>query len=556
MLHAQANFIGDGSFPGNLMPFGVLALLCLLLALVWQRTRGSSKGDSSGGEKITRAEAAPLQAVAEHVRRANNFAGTKLDPSDCAVRVAPTQLALTREPAIVASGERGLGLYTIRPVLLGQLFLAEPALFTAPLDYSSNSSGSLAVAWTQLGQQPGGADQQDDVLNLEDSVSTVGEEAAVPALLLGKKQGGGKTLVGVLQTNCMPDGNTRRRSVREESADAGSQHARSASGRDEEEDVSEAAVYTAGLSAAVAPAPVLDGSGSVHLLACRANHSCTPNAEICFDRTRQCLLLLPCPQIDSESLPEGTEVSISYVDSWCMDFTQRRVALAQRFGFECRCDTCVAQGADAAAADATDSKWSRRAAGGSGVGGSREDFARAVHASSLALPRTPQRLVSDANRRRLASLHSLLPSLRGDPARALDVAQRMLSLLAEEGFGPSSHSARVRTLAAALLRDKPGFEDVALDLARDAMEGFRAHRGPSSPEVAELGNLVQQLEQQIEQQQREEQGLFDDEETTPVQNSAANATQPSRAAGAGAAAEAATEPVLRQRKEKAVAPSS
>jgi hypothetical protein len=156
------------------------------------------------------------------------------------------------------------------------------------------------------------------------------------------------------------------------------------------------------------------------------------------------------PALPSALLPKRTEVTISYLPDSLhrLDYLQRQRALQQRFGFRCACATCLAHG--------------------------RPD-------ARTGAERNPARVTSDSNRRRIASLETMLfagsvsskagdglgasnaagpsipsgapviSSLEADPSRAADVAERIVGLLIAEGFAVSTARARVHARAADIL---------------------------------------------------------------------------------------------------------
>jgi hypothetical protein len=163
---------------------------------------------------------------------------------------------------------------------------------------------------------------------------------------------------------------------------------------------------------------------------------------------------------------------LSYIDSPRLDYSQRRKILSDLFKFSCRCQLCLWHGCDSV------------------VGASRNEA----------------RTLSDSNRHRIASLDALLPSLRSDPPRAVEVADRLLELLAAEGFAHSSHSARAAIEAFYALEGAKGLEAQALRFASRAARGYTDHRGKDSPLAKEACSCEQRAQQALDQAKARAQG--------------------------------------------------
>ena len=70
----------------------------------------------------------------------------------------------------------------------------------------------------------------------------------------------------------------------------------------------------------------------------RLNHSCAPNAELCWDPMATASTLYAIQDIE-----RGQEVTIDYGYANIVEREERQRALFQRFNFECRCERCNAE---------------------------------------------------------------------------------------------------------------------------------------------------------------------------------------------------------------------
>lgn len=85
------------------------------------------------------------------------------------------------------------------------------------------------------------------------------------------------------------------------------------------------------------------------------NHSCQPNAHLDmprFDESPTKNLVLPISAIGD--IKAGEEITIGYHSGWMPDRDSFRKFLKEKFGFECRCDACVAEEKDATLRDIKD----------------------------------------------------------------------------------------------------------------------------------------------------------------------------------------------------------
>lgn len=416
------------------------------------------------------------------------------------------------------NGSRGLGLFNVSAAPLGTCLLAEPPLFTAP----SAPAAALRAAWDQL-----------DPLRRRE-VMAFSDAHAQP--------GGPKSIFGIMRTNCLPTADVILHSdtnaMDQQKETKGQTH-------------SGAAPASASVSPSVEgqegeqKGALMTGTGSLFLLTCRANHSCRPNAEYSWSEELGAELLYPCPPALSAeeeaagrvaTVPPNEEITIrsgihadqfgrvearragqlnfgapvslstvyclhwlavgyslaaarshaslsvpspsfflhlfSYIDSPRLDYAQRRKILSDLFKFSCRCQLCLLHGCD------------------STVGASRNEA----------------RALSDSNRRRIASLDALLPSLRNDPSRAVEVADRLLELLAAEGFAHSSHSARAALEAFYAIEGAAGLEPQALRFAERAARAYADHRGKDSPLAKEARNCAQRAQAALQQAKARTQG--------------------------------------------------
>lgn len=135
--------------------------------------------------------------------------------------------------------------------------------------------------------------------------------------------------------------------------------------------------------------------GAIFEFLCRAQHSCTPNAEYSWNQSLGQGVLHAVQPIAA-----GAEINISYLSTVSqMPFEQRQQVMVEGFRFQCECATCSAQRGDSEAAVAL-------------------------------------RTASDARRLRAHDLVSALmsPEMTAEPSRALAVVVELESTLAKEGY--------------------------------------------------------------------------------------------------------------------------
>ncbi|TKA77424.1 hypothetical protein B0A55_04811 [Friedmanniomyces simplex] len=190
---------------------------------------------------------------------------------------------------------KGFGLFATQAIPRGTCIVEEPALITIPASVSQNDPERAIHIIQALG--PLSRDQLDPYTGLHYNIRSVNSflRAAIRTYLISKQYTGDAlkaavkvhtTMAAIFNTDCVAMGEDGKL-----------------------------------------------GSGIFQHFS-RANHSCTPNVENCFNTITGCEMLHTVRDID-----EGEEITVTYIDQLYRPADERQHAL-RRWEFECECEAC------------------------------------------------------------------------------------------------------------------------------------------------------------------------------------------------------------------------